>query len=75
VVLRRKLTALLMAVMLVVMSAAPALAASDKPKPSQPTSPRGMEDNKGNGGTNENAPDIQTGRGNSFDHGSPQNGK
>ncbi len=75
VVLRRRLTALLMTVLFVVMSAAPALAVSDRPKPTQPTSPIGIENNKGNGGTNEKAPDVTTGRGNRDTHGSPQNGK
>ena len=74
-VLRRKLTVVLMTVMLVVMSAAPALA-GDKPKPSQPTSPRGLENNNGTGFDRpEQAADPQTGRGNRFDHGSPQNGR
>jgi hypothetical protein len=78
--LKRKLMALLMTVMLVEMSAAPALAVSDRPKPTQPTSPIGMEDNKGNGGLNnekasEQAPDIRTGRSNKITHGSPQNGQ
>ena len=68
--------ALLMTVMLVVMSAAPALAVSDKPKQTQPTSPRGLENNNGTGFDRpEQAADPQTGRGNKVDHGSPQNGK
>ena len=69
--------ALLMVVMMLVMSAAPAMADPDRIRDPQPVTPPGMEDDKGNGGLNnekasEQAPDIQTGRGNRFDHGCPQ---
>jgi hypothetical protein len=67
VLLRRKLTVLVMAVMMLVMSAAPALA-GDKPKRAQPTSPPGYT----NGQQSEEAAFPQTGRNNRFDHGCPQ---
>ncbi len=65
--------ALLMTVMLLVMTAAPALADPDKPKNGQPVSPPGRE--IGQGDPSEQAAAPQTGRANRFDHGSPQNGK
>jgi hypothetical protein len=76
--MRKRLLVLLMAAFMVVMSAAPAMAA--RIRDPQPIRPPGIENNKGNGGLNnahvlEQAPDIQTGAGNKFDRGSPQNGK
>jgi hypothetical protein len=65
--------ALLMTVMMLVMSAAPAMADPDKPKDPQPISPPGRE--IGQGYPSEQAADPQTGRANRFLHGSPQNGK
>ena len=78
--MRKRLLVVLMAAFMVVMSAAPAMAVSGKPKNEQPIFPPGIENNKGNGGLNndhvlEQAPDIQTGAFNRFDRGSPQNGK
>ena len=71
--LRRRLSVLLMALMLMVISGAPALADPDKPKDPQPISPPGRE--IGNGDPPEQAADPQTGKINRFDHGSLQNGK
>jgi len=78
--MRKRLLVVLMAAFMVVMSAAPAMAASDRIRDPQPIRPPGIENNKGNGGLNndhvlEQAPDIQTGAFNRFDRGSPQNGK
>jgi len=78
--MRKRLMVLLMAAFMVVMSAAPAMAVSGKPKNEQPIFPPGMANNNGNGGLNneqasEQVPDIQSGRANRFLHGSPQNGK
>jgi hypothetical protein len=74
-VMRKKLTVMLMAVMMLVMSAAPALAdkgggGQDGQKDPQPTSPPGNTEN-----ASVNAPDdILIGRSNRESHGSPQNG-
>jgi hypothetical protein len=79
VVLRRKLMALLMTAMLVVMSAAPALAAHSSggghqgPKDPMPISPPGRDIGKGN--PPEQAAHPQTGKINRNENGSPQNGK
>jgi hypothetical protein len=69
--------ALLMTVMLVVMSAAPALAASDKLKEPQPAMPPGLNDGKGTEANDrpEQSADPQTGRANRFEKNGPQNGK
>ena len=72
-VLRRKLMALLMTVMLVVMSAAPALADRGKPKRSQPTEPPGRSISEGTEA--EHAADPETGRGNRIHHGCQAQGE
>ncbi len=61
--MRKRIMVLLMTVMMLVMSAAPALAASDKPIRPQPVYPPGYKAEA----EQANLPD--TGRGNKFDHG------
>jgi hypothetical protein len=68
--LRRKLTVLLMTMMVLVVSAAPALAASDKSKRPQPTEPPGYA----NGQQPSQAAFPETGGGTRIKHGNPQNG-
>jgi hypothetical protein len=67
--MRKRLMVLLMAVMMVVMSAAPAMAASGKPKPAQPLFPPGRD--IGQGMEPEQAADPQTGRINRFESPAP----
>jgi hypothetical protein len=69
--MRRRIAVMVAMVMMVIMSAAPAFAVSDKPKRAQPVEPPGYE----NGQQSEEAAFPQTGGINKITHGSPQNGK